>query len=227
MEKRTPCFGLIGGLGIAATVRYYEALAAARNYAKKPLSMFISHADVTHVFELVQQGDLDSLASYLAEFLRRLEWAGATFAALPAVLPHVCFSQLSLRSPLPLISLLDVVRQEIRRLGLTRVAIFGTRTAVQTNLFGSLGHLDVLKPTSEEIERLHNMYSSLVLNGHGSVEIREHLLNLARVMIEREKAQAIILAGTDFSVIFNEHNTPFPAIDCADLHIQAIVRAME
>jgi aspartate racemase len=34
---------------------------------------------------------------------------------------------------------------------------------------------------------------------------------------------AIVLAGTDLAMIFNETNTDFPHVDCAKVHIQALV----
>jgi aspartate racemase len=34
----------------------------------------------------------------------------------------------------------------------------------------------------------------------------------------------ILLAGTDLALIFNEGNIEFPYIDCAALHLQAIMQ---
>jgi aspartate racemase len=41
-------------------------------------------------------------------------------------------------------------------------------------------------------------------------------------LIKREGVDAVILAGTDLALIFNESNTDFPHIDCASLHLGAI-----
>ena len=38
--------------------------------------------------------------------------------------------------------------------------------------------------------------------------------------------QAVVLAGTDLSVVFDETNTDFPAVDCAKLHVAAIVNRL-
>jgi aspartate racemase len=45
-------------------------------------------------------------------------------------------------------------------------------------------------------------------------------------MQQRDKVDAIILAGTDLSLLFNQGNTEFPAIDCAAMHIAEITDAM-
>jgi len=38
--------------------------------------------------------------------------------------------------------------------------------------------------------------------------------------------EAIVLAGTDLNLVFNEANAGFPAVDCAAAHIDAIVAQM-
>jgi aspartate/glutamate racemase len=37
---------------------------------------------------------------------------------------------------------------------------------------------------------------------------------------------AILMAGTDLTLLFNDANTDFPHIDCAALHIQKILDVM-
>ena len=37
-------------------------------------------------------------------------------------------------------------------------------------------------------------------------------------------AEAIMLGGTDLALAFNEQTTEFPLIDCAGIHVDAIVR---
>jgi len=52
------------------------------------------------------------------------------------------------------------------------------------------------------------------------------LRDLARTLITRERTEAVLIAGTDFSMVLNEQNAGFPAVDCADLHIRSIVRRL-
>jgi aspartate racemase len=82
------CLGLIGGLGVGATVHYYEKLVNAHEERGRRLDIVIAHADTSRVFEYVQARDCDGLAGYLNGFIRRLEAAGAELAATPAITPH-------------------------------------------------------------------------------------------------------------------------------------------
>jgi aspartate racemase len=80
-------FGLIGGLGVGATVLYYEAIAAA--CAKRDLvpRLTIANAHAPTALALVQANRIEDLATYLAGFVRELAAAGAVFFAIPAITP--------------------------------------------------------------------------------------------------------------------------------------------
>jgi aspartate racemase len=52
------------------------------------------------------------------------------------------------------------------------------------------------------------------------------LRTIARRAITRDRLEAIALAGTDLAVAFDESSAGFAAIDCARVHIDAIVKAM-
>jgi aspartate racemase len=52
------------------------------------------------------------------------------------------------------------------------------------------------------------------------------LTAIAQTLRQRDGVDAIVLAGTDLSLLFNEANTSFPHLDCAALHLQRIIRGL-
>ena len=52
------------------------------------------------------------------------------------------------------------------------------------------------------------------------------LKRLAHTLIKRDGAEAVLLAGTDLSMVLDAGNTDFPAIDCARVHVDAIMRRL-
>ncbi len=128
------CVGIVGGLGVGATVHYYEKITAACKARGVVPDLAIVHADVEAGQTLVRAGRLDELADYLAGFVDRLRRAGAVTAVLPAVTPHICIAQLLTRSPLPLVDIVAPIGAELRARGLTRVALFGTVFTVEGGL---------------------------------------------------------------------------------------------
>jgi aspartate racemase len=226
MKEMVPgrCIGLMGGLGVGASVYYYQELAKAHTARGRVLNLVMAHAHVDRVLGAVQAGDRDGLASYLADLIARLQAAGAEFAVVPAVAPHIAIAELIQSSPLPIVNLIDELKREIEARQLRRVALFGTRFAVESRLFGHLDHLDVVTPDPAEVDYIHATYLQLVGAGAGLATHREGLSRLAHKLMERDGVEAVILAGTELALIFDETNTDFPNVNGARLHLDAIMR---
>jgi aspartate racemase len=225
MEK-SRCLGLIGGLGVGATVHYYEKLAKACEKLGLQLDIVITNAQTPNVFEYVEAGNRDGLADYLNGYIQRMKAAGAEIAAVPAVTPHYCAKELAAISPVPLVSIFEPLLHELAARSARRVAIFGTRYVIATELFGSLKNVEVIRPKPEEVDLIHNAYVELAATGKGSAEKHKQLTVLAKTLVRRDGVDAMILAGTDLTLQFNESNTDFPHIDCAALHIAAILHRL-
>jgi aspartate racemase len=216
--------GLVGGLGPGATVHYYRGLIAAHQAAGFRASMMIAHADVDSARPLAEANRLDELARYLNGFIDSTADAGAEMAAIVAVTPHICANELAPLLRIPLIDMVSTVADEIRARGLKRIALFGTRSTVESRMFGRLG-VDVVMPKPDEIDLIHNTYLDVVYDRstpHGIDRLRE----LALTLIRREGADAVLLAGTDLSMVLDESTAGFPTLDCADVHIKAITKKL-
>jgi aspartate racemase len=225
--RATPCLGLIGGLGVGATVHYYQELVKAHAVLGWTPQLLIIHADVNRVLTHARDGEIAELAEYLAGLVRQLQSGGARIAAVSSVTPHVCIAELIRMSPLPLVNLVEEVAGEIRRRGLKRVALFGTRFTMETGLFGQLaGVADVIRPKPEEIDSIHEIYLQLVSHAAGSPQQFRTLTQIAHMLCERDQVEAIVFAGTELSLVFNEGNADFPHIDGASLHLDAIMRRL-
>jgi len=107
-----------------------------------------------------------------------------------------------------------------------RVAVFGTRFVIESDLYGMAPGVEIVRPQPSEIDTIHTTYVELAARGEASAEQHRILTTLAHTLRERDQVDAIIFAGTDLSLLFNDANTDFPAIDCAALHLAAILRGL-
>ena len=140
--------------------------------------------------------------------------------------PHLCISELQPISTLPLVNLLEAVNDSVRSSGFHRVALFGTRFTIESGMFGALTSAEVVRPRTDEIDFIHRIYFRLASSGVGGDTEREGLTHLAETFIRRDAVDAIILAGTDLALIFDESNTSFPHVDCARVHLDTILAKM-
>ena len=224
MDKEGRCLGLIGGLGPGATIHYYRGLLAAHEKQGRVPHLLIAHADVGRARALAEEKKLEELAGYLNGFIESMAAGGAELTAIVAVTPHICATELTRISPLPLIDMVSEVAETVRVRGLKRVALFGTRSTVESRMFGRLG-IEVVMPKPDEIDFIHNAYLD-VLYDRGTPALIDRLREQARTLIFRDGAEAVLLAGTDLSMVLTENNAGFPTLDCAGVHIDAIVRRL-
>ena len=223
----TRCLGLVGGLGVGATVHYYQTLAKACQNAGRSLDIVIANAETSRVFDRVQANDRDGLAEYLHAFIRRLHSAGAEIAAIPAVTPHFAIRELSGRSPMPVLNIFDPLNRDLAAKALRRVAVFGTRFVMESSLFGQLhGQVEIVRARPQEEDFIHKTYVELAQSASTTDRQREVMTALAHTILARDCVDAIILAGTDLALLFTPSTTDFPCIDCAALHLEAIFREL-
>lgn len=216
------CVGIVGGLGVGATVHYYERITAACKARDVVPDLVIVHADVEHGQRLVREGRLDALAAYLAGFIERMARAGAEVAVLPAVTPHVCIEQLKPLLPIPLIDIVETLASELRARGTQRVALFGSVFTVQGSLWGQLTGVEIVKPQPGEIAFIGQAYQR-ILDGRTEAGDADALRRIASDLQRRDGVETILLAGTDLAVMFDETTAGFRCLDVARLHIDAIV----
>src|SRR5260370_14553378 len=140
------CLGLVGGLGVGATIHYYEKLAKAHEAQGRTLDIVIVHAETSRVFEHVKADDRDGLAEYLTGYIRRLKAAGAEAAAIPAVTPHFCVRELIATSPLRVFNIFEPLVQELAARAARPLAVFCTPFVIQSALFGAGNQVPSLQP---------------------------------------------------------------------------------
>jgi len=227
MDESVPRkFGLVAGLGMGAGIFYYRSLVKAHLTRGVSPSILMVHADVRRVMGHATARETRELATYLTGLLGQLASGGAQISTIPAFSPQICAQELAEMTPLPLINLLDVIVAEVERRRLQRVAIFGARVTVETKLFGRLQNVDVVTPRPTEVDLLSNIYVRIVEEEQAAAEDYANLRALAHTLIDREHLDAILLAGTDLSFVFNPENTDFPHLDGARRHIDAIMREL-
>lgn len=220
------CLGLIGGLGVGAAVYYYRWLAEAHEKEGRRLNLVMAHAEVPVVFEYVERGDREGLAEYLNGFIRRFGAAGAEMIAIPAVTAHFCVGELMEISPLPVLNIFEPLTEELAARSVRRAVILGTKFVINSALFGMVHPVEIVPWKANEVDTIHRNYAELARTGRGTDAQYKELSELAARIRERDRVDAILLAGTDLSLLFDESNTNFPSVDCSVLHLKFILRRL-
>jgi aspartate racemase len=225
--------GIIGGLGPESTIDYYRSIIAlyrekTGNAGYPPIVMV--SLDVDKGLRLLGANQLDEMAEYLGGAARQLAAAGADFALLSANSGHIVFEQLRRASPIPLISIVEATCKEVKRSGLTRVGLLGTRFTMNGRFYQDVfdrEHIALVAPTSKEQVSIHEKYVNELLLGKFLPETREFLERVISDLKNNDAVQGIILAGTELPLILrDELIAGLPLFDTTQIHVKAAVAEM-
>ncbi|GHE00030.1 aspartate racemase [Defluviimonas sp. 20V17] len=214
--------GLIGGIGPAATLVYYQRLCAEMARRGARLELTVVQADI---HELIENNLADRRAAQAEIYRRlidRLAAAGADCAAITSLGGHCCFEETAAVSSLPLVSAVAPLDAHFSAQGIGCVGLLGTRVVMRTGLYGQLVQTRAVAPEAEgrdEIERLGALYQKIAVAGHCSPEQRADLIEAGRRMVSEQGAEAIVLAGTDLGLAFDGQDPGYRVIDALDVHV--------
>ena len=224
--------GIVGGIGPESTIDYYQALIAgwrARTGDNSYPPIVIDSIDLTRLRGYFEVGDHAAATEYLVEEVRRLERAGAGVAILAANTAHLVFDQVAAQVRVPMISIVEATGDEVRRLGMTRVGLLGTRYTMKGPIYPDvLGRrgIAVAIPADDDIEIVHQAYFDELVPGIFKPETRARFIALIERMKARDRIEAVILGGTELPLLFKEGATPsVPLLDTTRIHVDAVLRA--
>ena len=213
--------GLIGGIGPAATDFYYRGLVDRHAAAGIPLECTICHADVREMSRNLNGGNPGRQAGIFAGLIGRMRAAGAQMAAVTSMGGHFCVNELMKISPLPLIHGVHAVDAAITKSSLRKIGVLGTRLVMNTKLYGGVASAELMAPDGPEFDQVAEAYMAMAQIGRVNDQQRDVFFKAGEALMKRG-AQAIMLGGTDLFLAFQGREPPFPLVDCADIHVDAI-----
>lgn len=213
--------GLIGGIGPASTVVYYQRLTSAMRTLGQPLDLTIVNADANTLVKNNLADDRTAQAEVYADLITRLKNAGADCAVLTSLGGHFCFEETIALSALPLVSAVTPLDDYFAAEGLKTVGLLGTEVVMRTALYGQLAKTATVVP--DDLDSAGKAYLDMALSGDCSDAVRGFFLEEGRKLVEDKGADAVVLAGTDLGLAFYGQTTNYKVIDALDVHVDLLV----
>lgn len=221
--------GLIGGLGPEATKLYYDGIIRyCKPYCGDELSnpeMVIYSANISILFGFLRDSDSSSAVEWFLGILRRLQRAGADFAAIGANTPHVYYADIEKESPLPMISIVQQTLRKAERMGLKKVGLMGTRFTMGEGFYQEVASdlgITVIVPNEKDRDYVDNALMTELRHGEVIDGTRRELLEIVSGMIEKSGIDGLILGCTELPMILRGPYKGIPFLDTTDIHCRAI-----
>jgi len=224
--------GIIGGIGPASTLDYYNSVISGcmrkindGNYPE----IVINSVNMTEMMSYVTAGRLDKLAALLVRAVTELFQAGAQFAAIASNTPHIVFGEVSARSPIPLISIVDTTCAYVKHMDLQRVLVIGTLFTMNSGLYSTALEkygVSAIAPTADEQKEIYSLFFPNLENGLVVPGDKQKMLALINGIIRRENAGTLLLGCTELPLMIRPGDIDTVLIDTTRIHIDAIVDYM-
>jgi aspartate racemase len=76
------------------------------------------------------------------------------------------------------------------------------------------------------LDDVHSAYVAMAASGRVTSSQRIVFDSACEQLIQEAKVDAIMLGGTDLALVYDERQTDFPLVDCAAIHVKAVVRTV-
>ena len=219
--------GLLGGVSWESTAVYYRTLnelTKLRLGETHSCPLLLYSFDFEPLRRLSFAEDWAGVSALMCEQARRLEAAGADCILICANTMHRVADDVQAAIHVPLVSLIDAVGEEVRRLGLQRVGVLGTKFTMQGEFY--VGRLEshsglmVFAPDHKDQAVVHSaIYDELTLGRFTETTrtaIREIIVRLVG-----QGAEGIILGCTELPMLLSRADSPVPMLDTTQLHCEA------
>lgn len=218
--------GLIGGMSWESTVPYYRHI---NTRVKQRLGglhsarLLLYSVDFQDIETLQQTGRWEDAADLLSEVARTLERAGADCVVLCTNTMHKVAPEIEAAVAVPLLHIADATATAIRKQGIRRVGLLGTRFTMEEDFYRARieAHgIETLVPETADREMIHAViYEELCL---GVVEdtSRQRYREAIDRLVERG-AEGIILGCTEIAMLVSPSDATVPLFDTAELHGEA------
>ena len=176
--------------------------------------------------KILESKDWEGLTDWLLEKVISLHKAGAEFAVIGSNTPHIVFDKVSIRSPIPMLSIIEETRKNAHKRGFKKLGLLGTKFTMESDFFRKpfeANGMAVVVPEKEDQELIHRRLFSEIELGIIKDSTRKELLSIVKKMIDRNSIDALILGCTELPLILTKDEFGIPFLNTTAIHAESIV----
>lgn len=221
--------GLIGGMSWESTVTYYEIMN--REIAKAlggfhSAKIMMYNVDFAELEKNMSSGNWDGNAQILSDAAQRLEKAGARFIVIATNTMHKLVPKIEKTVHIPILHIADATAECIKRDGLKKVALLGTKFTMTQDFIKdrlTAAGLDVIVPDEKDIEFVNNVIFNELCLGKVLDSSRTEYKRIISDMKEKG-AQGVILGCTEIGMLIGKNDSCLPVYDTTIIHATEAAR---
>ena len=221
--------GLIGGMSWESSLVYYELI---NKKVKEVLGGFHScksimiSVDFAEIEKLQHENNWKVLDELMSTAAKQLELAGADIIILCTNTMHLCSNAIQKNISIPFFHIAEATAQEIAKNKLTKIALLGTKFTMEKDFYKQIlindFGIEVLIPTSDERQLVHNIIYNELVHGQINNDSREIYKTIIQ-NLEKRGAQGIILGCTEIPLLISNKDVTIPIFNTTKIHAEKAV----
>lgn len=196
------------------------------NHYEHP-NIILHQLNFAPIHQAQNTGRWDIVENRLLESIEALNKLGTDFVIIPANTVHKVISSLQSRSPIPIISMLDVVADACEELKLKKIGIIGTHWTMIDHLYSATltaRRIEEIIPTVEDQTIIQKaIFQELIPAGKASDKMISALLGVVH-RLKIQGCDGIALACTELPLVLNDKNCETIMLDTTSILAEAAVK---
>jgi aspartate racemase len=213
-----------------STTHYYELInadVARRLGTEHCAALTLWQGDFAVLTELQRADKWHDAGEILAAGARSLVAAGAELVAICANTMHLCAAEVAEAiAPVPLVDIVEVVRDECQALGITRLGLLGTNYTMESPILYpptlATAGIEVVVPDATQRAEIQRITFEELIADVVTESSRATFTQVATALIDRG-AGGVALACTEHGLMLAEGDLAVPVLDTAILHARRLV----
>ncbi|MEI6613438.1 MAG: aspartate/glutamate racemase family protein [Chrysiogenales bacterium] len=221
--------GLLGGMTCESSLVYYKlinAMAREKLGTNHSAESVMVSVDFGKVQPLMERGEWDNVLSIVVKAAHDIESGNADFLVICTNTIHKFAATIGREIKIPILHIVDATAQEIKKMGLRKVGLLGTRFTMEEDFYS--GRLEEkygitsLIPVAEDRFEIHRIIMDELTRGIINPESRNTYWRIIHDLLSKG-AQGIILGCTEIPLLIAQTQGDIPLFDTTQIHARAAV----
>lgn len=216
--------GLIGGMSWESTVTYYQTINRAVNAKLGGLhcaKIVLHSVEFSEIAALQSSDDWQTMGETLQNAAINLQISGADCVLICTNTMHKVADQVAEGINVPLIHIADATAEQLKKDGLTKVGLLGTKFTMQQDFYKSrlteLHGIQVITPNETQMDEIHRIIYDELCQGEISESSKQTYLAIIGDL-GQSGAQGVILGCTEIGLLVAQQDVDIPLYDTALIH---------
>jgi aspartate racemase len=220
--------GMLGGMSWESTELYYRKVNEGMKLALGGLhsaQIALVSVDFHEIETLQHDGDWVACAEILCRKARQVEAAGADFLLICTNTMHKVAREIEDSIAIPLLHIADATGDRIRRAGMTKIGLLGTRFTMEHDFYrGRLEQqgFEVLIPDNADRAIVHRVIYDELCQGRIENHSRDEFVRIVNELHARG-AEGVIEGCTEIAMLVGQQHVDVPLFDTTAIHAEEAV----